>query len=60
VQHTTPDLAWVLAIEPGINYQYSNSELDTESNKPRIKYTKVIIGCNSRPMFNSYKAHVFL
>jgi hypothetical protein len=38
VQHATPDLAWVLAIGPRINYQYSNSELDTESNK------KVIIG----------------
>jgi len=34
LQHATSDFAWVLAIGPGINYQYSNSELDTESNKP--------------------------
>jgi len=25
VQHATPDIAWVLAIGPGINYQYSQS-----------------------------------
>ena len=44
MEYAIPDTAWVLAIGPGIIYQYSNSELDIESNKPRIRYSKVIIG----------------